>query len=350
MIKRTPSSVASLCLALCSSLVVAACGGDDDGPVTPVADAAPTPGADAAPEAMSCTTSPECTSPEAALCLGTPGVCGTNTYCVGDDTAAEAQSDDTGYGATIVTLGPTPVVIDAHICDNGLGGDADEFDFYRFAVPSAGSVTISVAFDASADLDLAVFDSHGGNPMGYTYWQNPEVIELTYLPAGDYFLQVDAASPRSTTAIPYTVTFTQGPGVACTGVADCASTYGNQLFRAACNPTTGACERLAGHQQVALGGVCDSTDDCTPLSTCSSFPYVQHPDTRSICSLPCTSDDECAPVGTGLRCSAGTARFCLPPCTVDSECGASLQVQAAPGEDWSYGACEVATGRCTINP
>jgi hypothetical protein len=269
--------------------------------------------------------------------------------CVGDDTTAEAASDDSPAGATVVSLAGAPVVIQANVCGDNMA-TLTEFDYYQFVVTNGGAVTITMSWaETTSDLDLEVLDA-AGNTLGLSYWENPEKIQLSFLPAGTYFLRVSRFTPASTAVTPYTVTFTPEPTVVCTSDASCATNVRNQFYRPDCN-AQGACVALEGAGMVALGGTCDDSADCVAgADGCSAIPFMSNPDTRSICTLGCTTDANCTTVGAGFKCTTGgnNGDLCTPPCTTDDQCPTQLGEMPATGQPWKHATCVLPDGHCAF--
>lgn len=295
-----------------------------------------------------CIDATTCTDPTAPFC-GPDHQCAAANDCVGDDTTAEAASDDSPAGATVVSLGGGPVVIQAHVCNDDSAANA-EFDYYQFVAVNGGAVTITMAWDeVDSDLDLALFDADG-NPLGLSFWENPEKIQLAFLPAGTYFVRVARYTPSSTAVTPYTLTITPNPTVLCTSDASCATNVRNQFFHADCN-AQGACVGLDGAGMVPLGGTCDDGADCVAAAAgCTNSSFMSNPDTRSICSLACTTDADCATVGTGFKCTTGGngGDLCLPPCTTNDQCPTDRLSMPAAGQPWAHATCDVTDGHCAF--
>jgi hypothetical protein len=280
--------------------------------------------------------------------------CGGIDACVDDDSVAEAASDDTLAGATLIDPAVSATVsTDAVICN-----DVDatmqaprEIDFYRIDVPVGGALTTSLAWaDDAADLDLTLVDDQG-RPLGQSVWRRPEVVALTYLPAGAVFAKVTRFSPSSTTVTPYTLAITREPAATCQSAADCDDSFTTQQYRGAC-AQSGACVPLVGAFAVPAAGACDSDDDCAaaaPICTATARRFMASQATRGLCSPVCVVDADCAAVPAS-RCMGPTgSRLCLPVCTTDLDCG--VRSLAAPPlgatTPWRYGTCTPATGLCT---
>jgi hypothetical protein len=80
--------------------------------------------------------------------------------------------------------------------------------------------------------------------------------------------------------------------------------------------------------------------------SCSSFFFVADADTRDVCARTCSSDAECAPLGSNYVCTTYLIRnFCVQKCTADEQCATSLDSQPVSGP-WYRLRCELSTGRC----
>jgi hypothetical protein len=285
-----------------------------------------------------CTTSFQCGTAAEPIC-STAGECVATTAnaCVGDDVAdAAAASDDGPGGSTLLVSG---VGVAANVCNS----PTSEADWYRFVVASAGSsAQINLTWGAMPpDLDVYVYDSTGAL-LGLSFWVRPEVVDLSYLAAGTYYVMINKFDPAaSTTAVePYTITATVTPQTGCTMNAQCDDEYSTQFLRSVC--TAGACGFLPPGSR-ADGMPCDSGDDC--MSGSCSYIQFDADAGESVCTTTCTTTADCAAI-TGTACTAG---LCRPTCATDLECGANTGSDMLDtGEPWDYGTCTVATGECTF--
>jgi hypothetical protein len=289
-----------------------------------------------------CSTLYDCTTGAAPICdAGNTFLCvpGPNT-CTGDDAADTGATSDDGPGGAQVITGPTQVVTGA-VCAEPVGVEGD---WFAVTVLDGESVDLQLDFDAgAADLDVYVFDGTGVL-WGLTFWQAPETVNLTYLPAGTYYFMVNAFAPSGPAATAYTATFNVGPAQTCATSADCAAEYTTQVYRGNC-AASGACEFIAPGA-ATNGAPCDSADDC--MSGFCSYLFFESDAQDSVCSTMCTVTQDCAAVGAGLTCTTGfSTNFCLPSCANDIECGV-VQTGAVndPGEAWNYLTCTVADGTC----
>jgi hypothetical protein len=290
-----------------------------------------------------CATIYDCTTGAAPVC-GASFTCeaGPN-LCTGDDAGDTGATSDDGPGGAQVVTGPTQVIT-AAVCNE----PATESDWYAVTVTDGQSVDLQLDFDAgTADLDVYVWNGTGVL-TGLTFWQAPETVNLTYLPAGTYYFQIAAFAPSGPAATAYTATFTVGAAQTCATAADCAAEYTTQVYRGACLGS-GACDFIPAGAGLN-GAPCDTADDCT--SGFCSYLLFESDAQDSVCSTMCTTQTDCDAVGPGLACTQGFGtNFCLPSCANDIECGVpSPGATNDPGEAWNYLTCIVADGACSPDP
>ena len=287
---------------------------------------------------------PECESSFDCLLAVSP-VCGPALSCIaGGDacTGDDAGEENDGPAAATPILG-NGTVIDANICNT----PSIERDFYQIAVTNGQNLAVSLAYteDGAADVDVSVFNA-AGDLMGFTFWQNPETVDLTFLPAGIYFIEVRYFGAAVTVAHPYSISATTSAG-ACTSSADCAAVFGTQLYRGSCDTGTGACSAIEGNDALALDAACDSPDDCTS-GVCSYMTFQESAD-LSVCTVNCNATSECTTAhGAGFSCTVPfTNNFCHPDCAGNLECGANPNSETLDTDQpWDYllcnaGACEL---------
>ncbi|MBL8622052.1 MAG: PPC domain-containing protein [Myxococcales bacterium] len=269
----------------------------------------------------------------APVCNGAGRCIAGPTACTGDlgepDDGPSVARDVTGAVGTAVTVASAACNFTEY-----------EADWYKVTVAAGQGLAISTTFDAANDFDVEVFDAMG-RTEGLTYWRNPENVTLTYLPAGTHFIRVSAyATQRSVASVAYTINVTRTAAQTCATATDCAATYETQVYRGSC--TAGACQFIPAGT-AALGAPCDSGDDCSS-GGCSYIPFESDAQ-KSVCTQSCTTNADCAAVGTGYTCTTGfQTNECVPSCTTDRECGADTGTMPAAGETWSYFVCT--TGSC----
>lgn len=286
---------------------------------------------------VGCASDFDCTEATNPLCDEPTFACvaGYNS-CVGDD-AAEV-GDDGPAGATPLTAG---TLISANICNN----PSSERDFYRFVVNQPGEHwTITLGWTAAVDLDVIVFDQDG-DLVGMSFYEEPEVVEMTYLPVGTYYAMVDYFSSTQTSlTTPYTISATRITGDSCASAADCAAEYRNQIFRGDC--VGGACQAIDGQGLRDPGDRCDSDSDCVGSANCASFYFVADADQRMVCGNFCDVDADCAALGTDFVCTTYLSdNFCVEKCQLDEHCP-TVPTSYPDTPPWLRFACQTSTGRC----
>lgn len=264
----------------------------------------------------------------APVCNGAGRCVAGPTACTGDlgepDDGPSVARDVTGAVGTAVT-------VSSAACNF----PESEADWYKVTVAAGQGLAISTTFDAANDFDVEVFDAMG-RTEGLTYWRNPENVNLTYLPAGTHFIRVTSfATTRAVASVAYTINVTRTAAQTCATSTDCAATYETQVYRGSC--TAGACQFIPAGT-AALGAPCDSGDDCA--SGGCSYIVFEADAQKSACTQTCTTNADCAAVGTGFTCTTGfQTNECVPSCTADRECGADVGTTPAAGETWTYLTC-----------
>lgn len=290
-----------------------------------------------------CATSFDCLIPAGPVCDVGRCVAG-SSQCTGDDAVDNGATPDDGPHAARSVVGGvgTPVVLTGSACDVP---DA-EADWYQIAMSAGQGETIDLSFAAGDDFDVEAYDG-AGNLLGRSWYLNPEVVTLTYLPAGAIYVAVTHHSGvfgGDPAAAPYTITFTRTAAQSCTGPADCAAEYSTQVYRGMCNGAAG-CNFIPDGAR-ADGAACDSRSDC--LSGLCSYSRFESDADKSVCTIECAVTDDCAVI-PGTACTDGfVTELCIPTCASDLECGAAQgNATVTTGEPWHYLSCTVATGICT---
>lgn len=289
---------------------------------------------------VECATSFDCTSPAASVCNTTTSTCAAGVDQCDSDGSAEPANDGPA-GAAPLTLDATgSTQVAGLICSRPRG----EADFFSFQVTTLGDTwDFALGWSGARDLDLEVFDAKG-TAIGYSYWEDPERIRLTYLPTGTYYIRVSDYSATTSVPVQYQLAAQRTAGTACTTRAQCATEYRNQIYRGNC--TGGACVPIDGAGLVAELGACDSISDCATGLSCASFFFVANADTRDVCARVCTTDTDCAPLGSNYVCTNYlTKNHCVQKCTSDVQCPTSLSAQPTSGP-WYRLTCQLSTGRC----
>ncbi len=291
---------------------------------------------------VGCSSSFDCDNPAKPVCDTSTHVCGPGTSgCTGDDPMPPENGDDGPAGARVLTpdaQGFTTTT--GHICNT----PASERDYFAFTVAQPGDDwEVQLSWSTTADLDLEVYDAQG-KTMGLSYYEQPEDIVLTYLPAGTYYVAVSQSAQQSISASTAYTLRTARVADACQSTADCASIYRNQIYRGDC--TGGACAPIAGNGTFAPGTACDSVSDCAPGSSCASFFFTANADARDVCGTYCTRDSDCAAMGAGFVCTTYLSQnFCVEKCTADQECPVSVTtVPTTP--PWYRLRCDKTSGHC----
>jgi len=288
-------------------------------------------------QCVACVTSFDCTFADAPVC-GSNQACGAGVDACAQDGASE-PTDDGPAGATLLALdGLGAASATGQICSS----PRTEYDYYAFDVTALGEAwDLGVTWTGGRDVDLSVYDA-GGAELGLSFWEQPERIRLTYLPLGRYYVRIrEFDSTPDSAPVAYTLSMQRTLGTACTGTADCAGEYRNQIFRGNC--LAGSCVSINGGGAVAEGGTCDSESDCGASLHCPSFYFVADGDTRETCSRSCVSDAQC---GSGAVCTTYfTSNFCVPQCTENDHCPTDRSGAPSVGP-WKRLTCDVPTGRC----
>ncbi len=285
-----------------------------------------------------CSTSFDCTDAANPVC-GADLFCGTGTEeCTGDVDDDANDNDGPAGGITLTSC----VAANAAICNT----PGTERDYFRVTLADTADLAVEVAFAdvAPNDLDLRVFDAEG-TLLSLGFYGNPETNTLSYLPAGDYFIEVEYFGDAVTAALAYTVTATVTDNGDCATATDCAAEFSTQIYRGSCDVATGACNEIEGAGALADGAACDSGDDCTS-GNCSNLLFQENAQ-DSVCTTTCESDADC---GAGFSCTVPfTTNTCHPDCAGDLECGVNPgSPNLNAGEPWDYLTCTA--GACDVDP
>ena len=297
---------------------------------------------------VACRDSFDCTDSAAPVCGG-DGSCGVGATDCTDDIDDDLQDNDGPAGATVLTSGD---VSNAAICNTpGPTTPEAERDYFSVTLADTADLDVSVVFAdvAPNDLDVRVLDSEGV-AMGLSFYLNPEDVNLTFLPAGEYFVEVTYFGNAITAALPYTVTATVTDNGDCATATDCAAEFSTQFYRGSCDVATGACTAIEGAAALLQGAACDTSDDCTS-GVCSNALSFQANAQDSVCTIDCTVTADCAAL-TGFTCTVpfGVQNYCRPACATNLDCGVvdlnSADLDA--GEPWDYLTCTA--GACDVDP
>jgi hypothetical protein len=277
-------------------------------------------------------------------------LCLRHDTCQGDD-AFEANGDDGPLGATRLSPDGSAAVHDAALCAD----PEDEADWFVVAVEDGDSLRLSID-TAGLDVDISAYNASGAL-LGESWYQDPEQLELTFLPAGDVYFALSAyADEPFAAAKSYQLSVERIAG-ACASAADCAASYHTQLLRPECAPS-GACQRIVGNGQLALGAPCDNAADCDSgacgygrtalvskgfgMMSWYWSMYLADANERAVCTLPCTEDGDCA---QGQRCTTvfGSGNYCTLPCESAQHCPVDILDIPESGA-WKHLRCE--SGNC----
>ncbi len=284
-----------------------------------------------------CASSFECTTAGEPICSVGECVAGP-AQCTGDD---GAEPDDGPAGARDIT--PAAVGMTQTLTGKICNTPSSESDWYRVTTTAPGEgLVANLSWTAGPDIDVYIYDGMG-RLLGTSFWLNPEVVTVTHLPAGTYYLAVYRAGAATAPAYDYSLAVTRTLVQTCVTRADCAATYKTQIYRGSCD--TGVCNFLPAGTR-ADGMPCDSADDC--MSGDCSYIAFEADAQDSVCTHTCTSNNDCSTL-PGTVCSTGfSTNVCLPSCTTDLECGANVNSSMLDaGEPWNYFTCATATGACS---
>ncbi|HUQ02444.1 MAG TPA: PPC domain-containing protein [Kofleriaceae bacterium] len=283
-----------------------------------------------------CTNAFQCTAGEPICSLG-ECVLGP-AQCTGDDLGEPTDDGPAGARPILVPVIGTPGTATGKICNT----PSTEADWYSVTVGAGEGLVANLAWTAGPDLDVYIYDNMN-RLLGTSFWLNPEIVTVTYLPAGTYYLAVYRAGTATVPAYDYTLSVTRTAAQTCTTATDCASSYKTQLYRGAC--TGGTCNFIAAGTR-ADGMACDSADDC--MSADCSYIAFEADAQDSICTHTCTSNANCSTIANTV-CSTGfSTNVCLPSCTTNVECGANVNSSMLDAnEPWNYFTCTPASGACS---
>ncbi len=295
-------------------------------------------------------TLPECETNFDCLTAEKP-VCGPALAC--DPPGDLCNSDDANEpndGKADATPLTSTVLLSGAICNT----PATERDYYSIVVADGESLEVKLEYIAASnvDLDIAVY-SDDGTLYGTSYWLNPEFVNLTFLPAGTYYVEVRHAGGATTMAHAYDLTATVGAAASCVDSASCAAEYSTQIYRGQCqgggDTNPGACVEIDGAGALNKDDPCDSGDDCTS-GLCSDLVFQRGAE-ASVCTVACTADATCVTAhGAGYSCTRPfTANKCHLNCVGDLDCGAVPNNNPPDvGEPWDYLVCNI--GVCELGP
>ncbi len=276
-----------------------------------------------------------CTNAASPVCTSA-GRCGAGpATCTGDD--AGDPNDDGPAGARTLTSG---TIVNGSLCIT-----SGEFDWYKFTVTNGQSATVTLDWTtATKDFDALVVDATG-KTYGFSYNVKPELVALTNLKAGTYYVRVQNYGNTLLAADAYSIKVDIGTSTQCS-VNKCAAEYKTQIYRGAC-VANNVCDFIPDTGNVAIGGACDSDGDCTGTSLCSYATFQSNADKSKCGPAACTTSADCAAVGADFKCTTFSSNnTCVPACTGNTDCGANNGTTFEPDHPWDYFTCSAATMTC----
>lgn len=303
-------------------------------------------------DVIACETELDCPALRPACIAGTSGgQCESFERCNDDDDDEPHNDGPNGAPRLALAAGSRILVQGRAICS----APQAEADWFAVELATGDHLrAVLTAEDPSADLDLEIIGPDLVS-VGMSWWHQPEVVELTYLPAGTYYLVVRQYSGDvlQTEATRYTLAVERTASEGCSSSADCAEAHATQFLRGECE-ASGACVPIRTPVLArGPGEPCDSADDCrTDLCTYDIairtptapiiFNFIADAHERAFCSNGCSSDLQCA---EGQLCSLATST-CILPCTRNAHCPVILDWAPTPGEPWRHLTCDEASGDC----
>tara|TARA_R110002073_G_scaffold123819_11_gene267963 strand:- start:11478 stop:13430 length:1953 start_codon:yes stop_codon:yes gene_type:complete len=290
-----------------------------------------------------CETSFDCVNPLAPVCDPSLSCVAGTEECT-DDVDDDLADNDGPAGATTLVSG---VASAAAVCNTPNA----ERDYFSVTLADTADLDVSIVFEdvAPNDLDVRVLNSEG-IAMGLSFFLNPENVNLTFLPAGNYFVEVRYFGNAVTAALPYSVTATVTDNGDCATATDCAAEFSTQFYRGSCDVVTGACTDIEGAGALAEGASCDSPDDCTSGLCSNPLPFQENAQ-DSVCTIECVATADCASLA-GFTCTVpfGAQNYCRPACVSNLDCGVPDLDSADldTGEPWNYLTCTA--GACDVDP
>jgi len=199
-------------------------------------------------------------------------------------------------------------------------GDRDWFVVDVPADRSGDTLRVQVNFRAGVDIDVyaALVEGADGTLVGAATSPDmtTETIELRFAPAGPVYFRVEQFSSDALADTPYTIS------AELVAVEAGCTVEGNECLdlefpRITCDAASGACLPLQGDGQIALGGLCDSDDDCgAGAEACWTFEGADGVRAgANICTHTCQAEADCAdvPNTTCIAFQRGQFAVCLPP-------------------------------------
>ncbi len=260
-------------------------------------------GAEGRCESRECSLDADCAR-EGEVCVpglfGEGGLCGVFTPTACDQAEASEPNDTDSQAAPVTLTDGAATVAGLSICD----GDVDTF---TVTLDAPTTLTASVAYAGPADLDVYILDATGNAVgAGTSVEETSESASAEFIAPGTYLIRVVAYPGEEATTESYTLTL-NAEATSCATNADCEST---SVLRLTCE--AGACVDFDGAGQVALGGSCDTSDDCVEDAELCYNAAGSPAEGSNICTVTCGADEDCAAVEGTVCVAQGFFGFCLP--------------------------------------
>lgn len=288
-----------------------------------------------------------CTTAAKPICSGAGECIAGSALCVNDDAGDAAGGDDSPSSARTLSA----VATSSSICSS----PTSETDWYKFTAVAGTGEVINLNWTGATDLDLYVYDDKG-KLYGESFYAKPEVVTLSQLPGGTYYVKVvNFTRPANTAVQAYTITGTPTVAAGCTTATSCASEYKTQLFRGTCTTATGVCSFLPDGMGAA-GGLCDTSASCGQDLECSYLTFQSNAqNSKCVSADGCTSDADCS---GGFKCTLdfildlGFATVdlnkCVAPCANNTDCGVNAGDDTLDtNQPWNYNTCNTTTMVCS---
>ena len=199
-------------------------------------------------------------------------------------------------------------------------GDRDWFVVNVPADRAGDTLRVQVSFRAGVDIDAYAAVVNGADGVLIGAATSPdmttETIELRFAPAGSVYFRVEQFASDALADTPYTISaeLVDAPSGCTVEGNECLDL---EYPRITCDAASGACLPLRGDGQVALGGLCDSDDDCgAGAEACWTFEGADGVRAgANICTHTCQAEADCAdvPNTTCIAFQQGQFAVCLPP-------------------------------------
>lgn len=206
------------------------------------------------------------------------------------------EPNDTDTNATQVVLVDGEATLeDQELCwvperQGGYIVDADlDVDLYRLTIDTVGTLDVTITYDEGSDVDVMIQAVTGETFVGYGVSEDTarEHAEALLVKPGDYIVRVVPYFIPDE-GLTYMIAFDHTAEV-CTG--DDGACFETRPLRRECNEA-GACVDFDGAGAVALGGECDTADDCeVQPGLCTTFGDPAEGEV--ICSVYCVEDGDC---------------------------------------------------------